>query len=136
MLSILLLQHDEDGSVSASLVIEVERMLCVCTPITSYKLPRSMHEDQGVPHRLCQAYRSPITGKLPSHAEHQKSEGGLKISDAAIRMDITAAHQGETQTAPIHGMQQVLAKRMQGCVTAGHQHLSALGQALTACRKR
>ena len=34
------------------------------------KLLQSMHRDQGVLHRLCQAYRRPITGRQPSHAEY------------------------------------------------------------------
>ena len=95
-----------------------------------------MHQDQGVPHRLCQAYRSPITGKLPSHAEHQTSEGNLDFSDAAIRVGILAAHQGKKQTAPFYGMQQVLAERLHGWATPNHQHLSAHSQAVNACGER
>ena len=97
------------------------------------KLLQSMHRDQGVLHRLCQAYRRPITGRQPSHAEYQESEGGLEISDAAMGMDVLPAQQGRKQTAPICGVQHVLAERPHGWRTAHQEPLSAQTQALTAC---
>ena len=55
------------------------------------------------------------------------------MSDAAIGIESLAAQRGQNQTAPLCGMQQVLAARMQGWMTADQKPLSAHAQALTAC---
>ena len=65
--SLLHLRQDEDGDGSGPSVINWG--VCLRPPPID-KLLQSMHQDQGVLHRLCQAWRSLITGKHPSHAEH------------------------------------------------------------------